>query len=237
MNKMKKLTKEEWFEIYKDCKKGHIWPLETVCEDTYGQIKMVIDKGFLREDDRILDIGSGNARVAMALSSYNIKEYVGIEPIKESVEFSKNILKEQNKFRFMWISIFNEFYNPGGNILAKDFRIPLGDDHFDLTILASVFSHITKKVEIMNYLKEIYRVLKPSGRLVCSYFKSPPNEANFLDDAQEVNLSEGKKLAERVVFPEKEFMRMLKPYFSVLYKEGGETTEYHDQCVLYCKKQ
>jgi SAM-dependent methyltransferase len=50
--------------------------------------------------------------------------------------------------------------------------LPFADDHFDLILLSEVLEHL--RIDLISTIKEIHRVLKPGGYLLCS---SP----NFLE--------------------------------------------------------
>ena len=50
-----------------------------------------------------------------------------------------------------------------------DFRLPVKDDSVDRIILASVFTHLFAG-EVLHYMKEFRRVLKPFGLVYASFF-------------------------------------------------------------------
>lgn len=52
---------------------------------------------------------------------------------------------------------------------ADSFKFPYTSSFFDIVFLFSVFTHMDKS-EIGNYLSEIFRVLKPGGRCLCTFF-------------------------------------------------------------------
>jgi hypothetical protein len=63
----------------------------------------------------------------------------------------------------------NELYNPQGSLLMSDVRIPLEPGTVDLIIAQSVFTHLLR-VDILHYMKEFSRLLKPGGRAFTSFF-------------------------------------------------------------------
>lgn len=87
---------------------------------------------------RILDVGCGEKPYEQWLNSAELKEYIGID-------------------------IF-----PGpkvDRVITPGNSLPFKDDYFDAIICTQVLEHVP---DIENVLNEIYRVLKPGGRLIVS---------------------------------------------------------------------
>ena len=74
-------------------------------------------------------------------------------------------------------------YNPAGAEPASAYRFPFPDRTFDFILLASVFTHMLPD-EVLQYLREIRRVLKPDGTCVSSFF--------LLNDQTRPSVQEGR---------------------------------------------
>lgn len=130
-----------------------------------------IDLGGLRPDHTVLDIGSGCGRMAVPLLDYlNTGTYDGIEIMKKSVTWCRRAITARHpNFRFHHADVFNHAYNPIGHAKAEDYQFPFSDHTFDFVLLTSVFTHMLP-LAIDNYLREVSRVLKPSGTCFATWF-------------------------------------------------------------------
>jgi SAM-dependent methyltransferase len=127
--------------------------------------------GGLEPHHTVLDIGSGIGRITSGLSRYLNDEgrYIGIEPVKAGVEWCRKAYADRPNFRFEWVDLYNELYNPEGKVLSTQYRFPVESGSVDLVILTSVFTHLYEG-EIAAYFTEIARVLKPGGRMVATAY-------------------------------------------------------------------
>lgn len=172
--------------------------------------------GLWREGDTILDIGCGIGRLAIPLTTRDVR-YIGIEPTAAWLEFCRRAFAPWPNLRFVHVDLKNEYYNPDGTINPLEFIFPVEDRSVDAVLFASVFTHLGTLEVCKHYLDEALRVLKPGGRIGCSWFRSPPN--TVCSDTS------------RTVFLESDIINLLKP-FRVLHTEGGLTDGYHDQWVM-----
>ncbi|MES2431542.1 MAG: class I SAM-dependent methyltransferase [Bacteroidota bacterium] len=127
----------------------------------------------LKPSHRVLDIGSGIGRSAVALTSYlnSNGSYEGFDVIKLGVDWcKKKITTTFPNFHFTYVDLKNDLYRSTGDNAAK-FIFPYKENEFDTILLMSVFTHMSLD-EIDHYLKEINRVLKPNGKCLftCFYF-------------------------------------------------------------------
>jgi SAM-dependent methyltransferase len=123
-------------------------------------------------DSHILEVGSGVGRDAIMLTDKLSPkgQYIGVEIIKPSIEWcNKNITPKFPNFTFEYLDIESQIHNPKGKLKTTDIRLPAPDDWADLIILQSVFTHMFSW-DIVHYLKEFRRILKPGGRVVASFF-------------------------------------------------------------------
>jgi SAM-dependent methyltransferase len=131
---------------------------------------LVRDAG-LHAGSRVLEIGSGQGRPAIPLTrALTTGSYDGIDIVLDAVDWCKaNITTRHPNFRFHHYDIHNEFYNPTGKGTVATTPLPFADDTFDIVFLSSVMTHLNTE-DVLAYLPEIRRVLKPGGRLWATWF-------------------------------------------------------------------
>jgi SAM-dependent methyltransferase len=125
----------------------------------------------LKRSDRVLDVGSGQGRLAIPLTRYLRRgSYDGIEIVAAGVEWCRqNFTTKYPNFQFHHADIFNKEYNPAGKSPASEYHFPFADNSFDFVFLTSVFTHLLPR-DMENYFSEISRVMKPGGRSFITYF-------------------------------------------------------------------
>ncbi|WP_291140979.1 class I SAM-dependent methyltransferase [Flavobacterium sp. UBA7680] len=167
----------------------------------------------LQPDNSLLDVGCGIGRAAVPLTQYlsTKGKYEGFDVVKKGIDWCrKNISKDFSNFNFQHISLNNDLYNLT-NQKAENFKFPYEDNSFDTVFLFSVFTHMQPK-EVQNYLNEIYRVLKPDGKCLSTFF--------LYDDQNEEYISKENK---GFCFPyQKENYRLMNekvPSANIAFKE------------------
>ncbi|EHB56265.1 Methyltransferase type 11 [Mycolicibacterium rhodesiae JS60] len=131
----------------------------------------------LKPGCRILDIGCGVGRKTIPLLDFLGSEglYVGMDIDAGAIKWcSRNITSKHPNFVFFALDVFNKFYNPAGRIEPANIVLPFPDNSFDYVALWSVFTHMYPG-DVQHYLDEARRVLKPSGRIVASYYLINPH--------------------------------------------------------------
>ncbi len=134
-------------------------------------IRHLKDSTDLLPSHKILDIGSGIGRMAVALTGFLNSEgsYEGFDVVKKGVKWcQKNISSRYPNFQFQYIDLDNDLYKSSG-ASAEQFTFPYQEDQFDRILVISVFTHMLPK-EVHQYLKEIYRVLQPGGQCLATFF-------------------------------------------------------------------
>jgi ubiquinone/menaquinone biosynthesis C-methylase UbiE len=110
---------------------------------------------YVKDGDKILDIGCGNGRLVEVLKNKKIK-YVGIDIAKKLIELAEK--------RFQEIG-FKDYKL----LIANALNLPFENSEFDKVFMIAVLPHLPSKEIQMKALKEVYRVLKFDGYffLVC----------------------------------------------------------------------
>jgi SAM-dependent methyltransferase/MoaA/NifB/PqqE/SkfB family radical SAM enzyme len=135
-------------------------------------LKELQDYAGLTMTGRMLDIGSGDGRIAHAIirSSKFHGEYTGIDNLANHIAWCQQNLTPINpRIRFEHLDIINDRYNPRGVIDPKSFVFPFGNAEFDVICLTSVFTHMYED-DIRRYLMEIRRMLAPHGTCYATFF-------------------------------------------------------------------
>jgi SAM-dependent methyltransferase len=135
-------------------------------------LRYYVELGHLQPDATMLDVGSGIGRKTVPLIHYlnHRGRYEGIEIVKAGVEWcQQQITRRHPSFHFQQIDVFNAYYNPAGIIKAAEYRFPFSDALFDFVTLGSVFTHL-QPADLIQYLSEVARVLKPGGRCLITFF-------------------------------------------------------------------
>jgi SAM-dependent methyltransferase len=135
----------------------------------------------LRDDERILDVGSGIGRKTIPLTQYLTEagSYDGIDINATGIEWCRRrITPRFPNFRFQQIDVANPLYNPGGACPPAEYRFPFADGSFTFVTLCSVFTHMMPR-DVEHYLSEVSRVLG-RGRCLISYFLLNDQSRRFI---------------------------------------------------------
>jgi SAM-dependent methyltransferase len=129
----------------------------------------------LKPDHRVLDVGCGLGRLAIALTDYLGPDgaYEGFDIMPAAIRWCRRITAAHPNFRFQLVDLHSDRYHRSGGGQASRFVFPYPDASFDYVTLASVFTHLMP-ADMRNYLAEIARVLKPGGRCSISWFLLTP---------------------------------------------------------------
>src|SRR5208282_6287390 len=121
-----------------------------------------------------LDVGCGCGRLARFLIESPTKFYSGFDRHEGMVEWCRQHIRDP-RFRFDFFeleSLYTAWDQKQGVIDTKSFVFPYPDHSFDSAILASVFTHMPPD-DVTQYLRELARVMRPSGKVMTSIFFSP----------------------------------------------------------------
>jgi SAM-dependent methyltransferase len=127
--------------------------------------------GGLRPSDDVLEIGSGQGRMAIPLTAVLDERgtYIGFDIVADAVaDCQRRITSRFPAFRFRVLPLHNDLYTSDGDD-ASAVRFPLDDDSVDLAFATSVFTHMEPDA-IEHYLGEARRVVRPGGRFLATLF-------------------------------------------------------------------
>ena len=111
----------------------------------WEELKFLED--YIKEGDKILDLGCGNGRLYELLKNKPI-DYYGIDNSEKLIEIAKS--------RY-----------PNINFQVADaLNLPFPENFFDKVVSVAVFHHIPSKELRLQFLKETKRVLKNKGILI-----------------------------------------------------------------------
>jgi ubiquinone/menaquinone biosynthesis C-methylase UbiE len=174
----------------------------------------------LKKDNKILDVGCGIGRSAVALTTYLDQNgsYEGFDAVEKGIKWcKKNISSNFSNFRFQYIPLKNDLYSATG-INAEEFIFPYQDKCFDVVFLFSVFTHMQES-ETDHYLHEIYRVLKHGGTCLATFFVfnekeeqniSVSNSFSFPYKKKGYRLMNEKVKSANVAFEEQHIMQIIE---------------------------
>ncbi len=146
-------------------------------EDTWE----AISRGHMAAYDRyspvlpgqhVLEVGCGVGRDAIPLAKLvgPRGSYVGVDISLPSIEWCHaNITPKLPNATFKHLDIRSELYNPAGALSTAETHLPGGIGQFDRIVLQSVFTHMFED-DIVHFLTEFRRVLKPGGLVFASFF-------------------------------------------------------------------
>ncbi|MEN3323433.1 class I SAM-dependent methyltransferase [Mariniflexile soesokkakense] len=152
------------------------------------QLELLIEEIDLMPSDKVLDIGSGVGRTAIALTTYLDKSgsYDGFDVVKKGVDWcNSGIGNDFPNFKFKYVSLFNDLYNTSKNS-ALDFVFPYQDNSFTKIFTFSVFTHMMLE-EIQHYFKEIQRVLTKDGQCFSTFFLYDSEDEDYAGTRAHLN--------------------------------------------------
>jgi len=135
-------------------------------------LRYFIELGDFKPHERVLDVGCGLGRMALALTKYLDARggYEGFDIVPEGIVWcQEKIAAKYPHFHFQLFDVYNKMYNPQGKYQAAAHSFPYPDESFDFVFLTSVFTHMLPP-DMQNYFAEIKRVLKRRGRCLITFF-------------------------------------------------------------------
>lgn len=139
----------------------------------------------LQPSHSVLDMGCGIGFMGARLTSFlGTGSYHGFDVIRVGIKWATdNITARYPQFQFSHCDIYSKHYNPSGKISPETFTFPYPDQQFDFAFGLSLFTHLLPATA-ERYLREMARVLKPSGIAWVTLF--------LLNDESELLIKQGK---------------------------------------------
>ena len=121
----------------------------------------LINQMNVQANDKVLDFGCGSLTLSiMAALKHTRSEFYGVDIDEKILSIAKK------KVTGAGLTIEAKLYDGG--------RLPYPDNFFDKVMSSLVFHHLTL-IQKYSALKEIFRVLKPSGTVNIADFAKPAN--------------------------------------------------------------
>ncbi len=150
------------------CTTTPVWQLpqldipKIMLEMNYGCGSTVHPRDLVNDPNILyVGVGGGMELLQFAYFSRQPKGVIGVDIVDEMLEASRNNFKEAEQLNNWFSSNFVELRK--GNALS----LPVEDESIDVAAQNCLFN-IFKKEDLKKALQEMYRVLKPHGRLVMS---------------------------------------------------------------------
>lgn len=161
INKSMRLTK---FEFEKCFTEKNYYEMQTV---NNKQLNLLINMVDAQENDTIIDLGTGSGYVAFSIAEkYNGTNIIGLDIVTETLKRNTQKAIDNNFCNLRFVSY------DGSNF-------PFSDNSVDKIITRYALHHFP---ELKESLKEIYRILKPNGKLIISDPTPNDNDTNqFVD--------------------------------------------------------
>jgi len=143
-----------WIVLHHPEKKYGRWGSEEFFSTGEAEVSSLLERchelGIAPRHGRALDFGCGVGRLARALGS-RFSECVGIDISSEMVSLARK---------------FNEEFSNCEFVVSCSDRLPFPDESFDFVSTFIVLQHIHTGREILNWIVEFVRVLRPGGAIV-----------------------------------------------------------------------
>jgi len=133
-----------------------------------GIFQTIFCQNLKSENNVVFDIGCGTGLLGIAAEPHVNEggKYIGIDVSVRDIGFCKRHFKQEN-FEFIHFDIHNTTY--AGRQDGESIPWPVDDNSMDMATALSVWTHLNEN-DACYYFKEVYRILKPGGKAVISFF-------------------------------------------------------------------
>jgi ubiquinone/menaquinone biosynthesis C-methylase UbiE len=152
----------------------HAGPVKHFHSSAEQTAATVGELALLRPTDTVLDVGCGPGAMAIEFQRLLAPEgrYVGFDVHRPSINWCREHLESDPRFRFELAEIRTPF-SPRSAGRIEGFRFPVADDSCDFVLAKSVFTHLLEP-EAAQYLREVFRVLRPGRSALVTAFLFDP---------------------------------------------------------------
>lgn len=190
-------------------------------------VRLFVNECGVRPDARVLDVGCGDGRIAVALTRYmnEAGSYEGWDIIPEAItSCRRTITSKYPNFHFQLADVANKAYNPNGAVRASEYTFPYNDASFDFVFLNSIFTHLLPQ-DLERYLSEATRVLKTGGKSFITYFLLTPEILDRIDrgETRESFIYDGDRFKTVSEALPESAVAYQETYIKKLYKQNGLT--------------
>ena len=125
----------------------------------------VVTKLGCAQGDFLVDIGCGQGRLPIGLvRELNSVRYLGLDVSEECITWCKTHIERQHpSYKFQHVDVVNARYNPSGNALTRDFRLPVPDGAADIVYIWGVVTNMEPD-HLAPYANEVSRMLRHGGK-------------------------------------------------------------------------
>jgi SAM-dependent methyltransferase len=123
--------------------------------------------------DRVLDVGCGYGRLALAFAGGGVY-YDGVDINPGRLEYAENLFREFSNCTFTRLDMRNTRYNPKGKFSQSAFAVDRPDWYYAAVFAVSLYTHMTSAAHVLHYLRESRRLLQPGGVMLTTWLTSLP---------------------------------------------------------------
>lgn len=167
-------------------KKGYLDFLQVGAANFALLTEFGLDLG--NKETSLLDMGSGYGRllagIIISLGNNFEGNYTGMDILKRHVLWCQSSYEKYfpDKVKFVHLDVFNARYNPTGLISPTNLTMPAELSTYSFISLFSVFTHMHEE-DILHYLYELKRILRPGGTIAATVFTYNPHRLKRVIDS------------------------------------------------------
>jgi SAM-dependent methyltransferase len=196
--------------------------------ETGDWIAALLVRSGLQPHHRVLDVGCGIGRVALALTNVlsDAAGYDGLDADRRAVQWCiEHFTPNHPRFRFVHADVAAGQYNQSA-AHSIGYRFPWADATFDFAFATSVFTHLEMD-SAQHYFAEAARVLRPGGILFVTMFllDGAPAQLEFPVGRDGAWLMDGERPTRGVAFREDDLAALMSAPWNDVRVQRGDWRE------------